>query len=102
MPPRPRPRVDDPRDPSDVKYKYGRAPARRGMEPAPRPAHGRSRSLSSFGFAVLALAGVMALVGLAAAELENTAQAVNWSTGGFVVGLVGVLLVAVAGVMSWR
>ena len=57
-------------------------PARRGaLAPA----------LVTAGFALLALAGVLGVLSLASAELENTPQAAAWSTAAFVVGLLGAL-----------
>ena len=57
---------------------------------------GLPHALTTSGFAALALAGVMAVVSLTAAEIENVDQALAWSNGAFFVGLVGALL-AVAG-----
>lgn len=59
-------------------------------------------ALVTTGFATLALAGVMGLLGLASAELENAAQAVAWSTGAFFVGLLGALAAAAGGFLRMR
>lgn len=57
---------------------------------------GLPHALTTTGFAALALGGLMAVMSLASAELENPAQAANWSMAGFATGLVGALA-AVAG-----
>ena len=91
------------RSPSGRKPHAGAAWCRRfDMNEPSRRSAGFGPALVIVGFALLALAGVLGVLSLASAELENTDQATGWATAAFVVGLAGGAGAVVGALMGAR